>query len=71
MADIETIEADLKKLEQKELEHREKGITYCESWYVDMDLACDMVLEFIETGAKLETFVAWMIDEGYDMSIFQ
>ena len=71
MANIDTINVDLKKLERIELEHREKGITYCASWYVDMDLACDCVLEFLETDAEIETFVAWMIDEDYDMSIFQ
>ena len=38
---------------------------------IDRDLACDCVEEFFADGKpELEIFVAWMIDEGYDMEVF-
>lgn len=43
----------------------------CNVKNVDTDLAIECAEEFIDEGAEIETFVAWMIDQGYDMEVFE
>jgi hypothetical protein len=38
---------------------------------VNQELAIDCVEEFLEDGQQtIEFYVAWMIEEGYDMEVF-
>lgn len=44
---------------------------YCSVPEVDKSLAIECVEEFLEDGkTPMEVYVAWMIDEGYDMEVF-
>ncbi len=38
---------------------------------VNADLACDTVEEFLTDNARIEDFVPFMYNEGYDMTIFE
>lgn len=37
---------------------------------INADLAIECVEEFLAEDAEIETFVAWMMESGYDMTIF-
>ena len=58
---------DIQRFKQ---EQQEKGIIHCSVPAVNRELAIDCFEDFLAERVEIETAVAWMIDEGYDMEVF-
>ena len=55
----------------QQLEAESKETFYCSVPEVNKSLAIECVEEFLEDGKNpMEVYIAWMIDEGYDMEVF-